>query len=471
MWLRRKATRRRLAIIGLDCAEPSLLFERFASDLPTFARLREHGFWGRLESVIPAITVPAWSCMMSGQDPGALGIYGFRNRQDFSYDRLITADGDAVSAPRLWDILSQHGKSSLVLNVPGTYPPRPLRGKLVSCFLTPDTSTNYTYPPTLKADIQARFGEYPFDAKDFRTHAKERLLEQIITMTRTHFEAARYLALRDDWDFFISVEIGLDRIHHAFWRYMDETHRHYVTNSIYADVIHEYYRLLDQEIALLLQTLGEETALMVVSDHGAQKMDGGICLNEWLIREGYLSLAEPYPTQPTKLDSLKIDWSKTQAWGEGGYYGRLFLNIHEREPQGIIPRENAPAQLEEIRRKLSRLGDENGQPIHTRCFRPETLYPVANGIPPDLLIYFGNLAWRSIGSVGWNQVHLLENDTGPDDANHAQHGLIIVKPDEVHSSSTQLHDAHLLQIAPTVLRYFGLDTPTELSYPPLNIWQ
>jgi predicted AlkP superfamily phosphohydrolase/phosphomutase len=468
MRLRRKSTLKRLAIIGLDCAEPSLLFERFASDLPTFTRLREQGVWGKLESVIPAITVPAWSCMMSGQDPGALGIYGFRNRFDYSYDRLITADGDAVTVPRLWDILSQHGKTSIVLNVPGTYPPRPLRGKMMSCFLTPDANAAYTYPPSLQVDLQAQFGDYPFDARDFRTPAKDRLLQQITTMTRTHFEVARYLAARNDWDFFVSVEIGLDRIHHAFWRYMDNTHRHYESNSPYADVIFEYYRLLDAEIASLLNVIGDDSAIMIVSDHGGQKMDGGICLNEWLIAEGYLTLAPPYSETPTKLQALNVDWTATKAWGEGGYYGRLFLNISGREPQGTVVPEHASALLNEISAKLSSLGNENGQPIQTRCFRPETLYPVANGIPPDLLIYFGNLAWRSIGTVGWNQIHLLENDTGPDDANHAQHGVLIFNFPGLQPHSEPLPGAHLLQIAPTVVDFFGLDIPETMRYPVLS---
>ncbi|MCS6939866.1 MAG: alkaline phosphatase family protein, partial [Roseiflexus sp.] len=73
-------THPQLLIIGLDCAEPSLVFDRWRADLPTLSRLMAEGVYGELESCIPAITVPAWSCMMSGRDPGELGIYGFRNR-------------------------------------------------------------------------------------------------------------------------------------------------------------------------------------------------------------------------------------------------------------------------------------------------------------------------------------------------------------------------------------------------------
>ena len=122
----------KVMIIGLDCAEPTLVLERWRSELPTLAGLMERGAYGRLTSVVPPITVPAWSCMMSSRTPGDLGIYGFRNRADHSYDALYVANGADVKAPRLWDLATREGKPSIVLGVPGTYPPRPLNGVLAS---------------------------------------------------------------------------------------------------------------------------------------------------------------------------------------------------------------------------------------------------------------------------------------------------------------------------------------------------
>src|SRR3954469_14698890 len=121
-------------LIGLDCAEPSLVLERWRSQLPNLAALMERGTYGALRSVIPPITVPAWSCMMSSRTPGDLGIYGFRNRSDHSYDGLFIATGTPVKEPRLWYLVSRRGKRSIVLGVPGTYPPRPLNGVMVTCF-------------------------------------------------------------------------------------------------------------------------------------------------------------------------------------------------------------------------------------------------------------------------------------------------------------------------------------------------
>jgi predicted AlkP superfamily phosphohydrolase/phosphomutase len=464
----RRKGRRRLALIGLDCAEPTLLFDRFAADLPAIGRLRARGLWGTLESVIPAITVPAWSCMMSGQDPGALGIYGFRNRADYRYDRLVTANSDAVMVPRLWDILSRHGKRSIVLNVPGTYPPRPLNGQMISCFLTPNPGVDYTYPSGLKAELEARVGTYPFDATDFRTHDKARLLREVTDMTRTHFEAARWLTKRQDWDLFAFVEIGLDRMQHAFWSFMDPLHKDFVEASPFANAIRDYYVFLDDEIDRLLHTFDDDTAVLIVSDHGARRMDGGVAINEWLIQQGYLRLNGPYPTAVTRPDMLDIDWSSTMAWGEGGYYGRLFLNIAGREPQGIVKADAVNALLDEIASSLTAMTGPGGPSLGTRCFRPEQLYSRVEGIPPDLLVYFGDLAWRSLGSVGWGRTLVLENDTGPDDANHAQQGVVILDDPADPGAGRELRGAHLLQIAPTLLRHFGIAQPGDMHARPLG---
>src|SRR5205814_8100151 len=159
--------RRRVMVIGLDCVAPELLFDRWLDDLPNLKSLCRNGLYGPLRSCDPPITVPAWSVMMSSKSPGSLGVYGFRNRADYSYDRFAIANSLAIKEDRLWDILSRNGKRSIVIGVPGTYPPRALNGLLVADFLTPDINSNYTYPATLKQEIEQVIGEYILDVRDF----------------------------------------------------------------------------------------------------------------------------------------------------------------------------------------------------------------------------------------------------------------------------------------------------------------
>ena len=239
----------KVMIIGLDCAEPSLVLERWRDELPTISRLMSEGTYGRLTSVIPPITVPAWSCMMASRTPGDLGVYGFRNRADHSYDALFIADGNAIKEPRLWDLATRAGKPSIVLGVPGTYPPRPLNGVLVSCFLTPSIESAYTYPPALKAEIAKTVGEYILDCKDFRTEDKDYLLRQVYEMTDRRFALAEHLLETRPWELFVMVEMGPDRMHHGFWKFMDPEHRRYEPGNPYENAILDYHRHVDGLIA------------------------------------------------------------------------------------------------------------------------------------------------------------------------------------------------------------------------------
>jgi predicted AlkP superfamily phosphohydrolase/phosphomutase len=451
----------RALVIGLDCAPPQLVFERWREDLPTLRSLMERGRYGVLRSCDPPITVPAWACMTSSRSPGALGIYGFRNRRDRSYEGLTIADSRSVSAPRIWDVLSARGRSAIVIGVPPSYPVAALNGVMISCFLTPDTQrSQYTYPAELKQEIEGLVGSYMVDVDDFRTSDKERLLADIEEMTEKRFRVAEHLLETRPWDLFFMVEMGTDRMHHAFWRFFDSEHRLHEPGNPFEGAMLDYYRALDAKIDRLLRFADDDTAVLVVSDHGAKPIDGGICVNEWLRNEGYLVLAEE-PAEPTPLRPEMVDWSRTTAWGEGGYYCRLSLNVEGREPQGTVPAHEYEQVRAELKAKLEALGDERDRPIGTVAYRPEELYSQQNGIPPDLLVYFGELAWRSIGQVGTGTVHVLENDTGPDDANHAPEGLYLLAAEGVEPGPGEERD--LRDIAPTLLTLLGEAVPGDME--------
>jgi predicted AlkP superfamily phosphohydrolase/phosphomutase len=450
----------KVIIVGLDCAEPSLVLDRWRGELPTLAGLIERGAYGRLTSVIPPITVPAWSCMMASRTPGDLGVYGFRNRVDHSYDGLYIANSTAIREPRLWDHMTRRGKRSIVIGVPGTFPPRPLNGVMVSCFLTPSTAVQYTYPPMLRKEVERAVGEYLFDCTDFRTENKDDLLRQVYEMTDRRFALAEHLLASKPWDLFAMVEMGTDRVHHGFWKYMDPEHRKHLPGSPYEDAILDYHRHVDGLIARLLAHADDDTAVLIVSDHGAKRLDGGIRVNEWLRREGLLATLRE-PNGLTSLDEVGVDWSKTIAWGEGGYYSRIFLNVKGREPEGIVD----PADYEEVRddlaRRLEAIPDDEGDALETRAYKPENVYEQANGVAPDLIVHFGDLLWRSVGTVGGDEgIHTFENDTGPDDANHAQEGLFVLAAPGVTPGTRE--GAHLLDVAPTVLELLRLDVPGSM---------
>jgi predicted AlkP superfamily phosphohydrolase/phosphomutase len=448
----------RLLIIGLDCAEPSIVFQNLAS-LPNLAKLCQQGSCGPLQSVIPPITCPAWMCLFTGRDPGTLGVYGFRNRARYDYTSLETATSRSFRHPKLWDWVGEAGGRSIILGIPPSYPPLPLNGELVSCFMTPGRDSQYTYPPALRQEVEQIAPAYQFDVEGFRTNDKDRLLREIRTMTEAHFTLARHLMQTRPWDLFALVEIGLDRMQHGFWRYHDPSHRAHEP-SPYSQAIMDYYRMLDAEIGALLDTAGWDTPVLVVSDHGAKRMDGGVCINEWLRRAGLLTLAER-PTAVTPFSRASIDWDRTVAWSEGGYYARIFLNVAGREPQGVIKVEDYERVRSDLAARLRDMPGPDGYPLNHAVYRPEELYQEVNNIAPDLIVLFGDLHWRSLGSVGQPEVFAYENDTGPDDANHAQNGIWIsqgvtgLSSNGAHSRQQR----HLLEIAPAVARHFGIEVP------------
>jgi len=440
----------KVAVIGLDCAEPSLVFDRWIDDLPNLRRLVQTGLHGQLESCMPPITVPAWSCMTTSKDPGTLGCYGFRNRKDHSYDGLSIATNLIVREPRVWDLLGAAGKQSIAIGVPQTFPiTKPMPGWQVTCFLTPTLESGYTSPPELAKEIEQLVGEYMVDVKGFRTDDKQWLLGQIYEMTDKRFKVAKRLLETRPWDLFWMVEMGVDRIHHGYWQYMDPQHHRYVPGNPFENAIRDYYVHIDGLIGELLSTMDlQKTAVWVVSDHGAKRMDGGFCFNDWLIREGLLTMKTPV-TQPSKFKFEDVDWSKTRCWGEGGYYGRLFVNLQGREPNGTV----SPAEYEGLRSeliaKLEALEDDQGRAMGTRAYKPELIYRQVNGVAPDLIVIFGDLHWRSVGTIGNPSVYTFENDTGPDDANHAQQGMYILSHPSI---STGKRDASIYDVTPTILK-------------------
>jgi predicted AlkP superfamily phosphohydrolase/phosphomutase len=408
-------------VVGLDCADPRIVFGQLRGELSTLSQLMSAGGHGVLRSCVPPITVPAWTVMMSGHDPGELGVYGFRNRVRGSYREGRIAGTGAIRVPRLWDLMTKAGRPSVVVGVPPSYPVYPINGTWVGCFLTPGVTTGCCHPAALAGQLDG----YMFDVSEYRTARADQLRRELWDMTRRRFDLLRRLARDEEWELFTFVEIGVDRVQHAFWKYYDPAHPQYPgPGNPYADVIPEYYRLVDAERGRLLAGLGDDVSIVVASDHGAQRMQGVFCVNQWLVEQGLLVLASE-PSAPADLRPEDVDWPRTVAWGSGGYYARIYLNVAGREPHGIVPPDSRDAVVADIRGRLATLTDERGQPVTVSSYLPEDTYADVRGTPPDLMAFFGDLSLRASSKIGVPGLFLAENDTGPDGANHSFEGLYL----------------------------------------------
>lgn len=458
----------RVAVIGLDCYDPTLCFERWIDRLPCLRGLMERGRYGTLVSSMPPVTVPAWSCMTSGKDPGTLGIYGFRDRKSRNYGDWTISTSLRVKEPRLWDILTQSGRESIILSVPGTYPiTRPIKGCLVTSFLTPSTTDpkiQYTSPPSLAREIERLVGEYMVDVRMTRGADKKEVLEQIYEMTRRRFKVAGYLIKSCPWDLFFMVEMGPDRIHHAFWSFMDPDHRNHRPGHPLEHAIRDYYVYLDGEIARLIELFDlANTHLWLVSDHGARLLKGSILINQWLYEQCDLAFKTP-PMGRVNFDESLVDWPRTRAFAAPGYYGQIFINVRGRDPEGSVAPEEYDACRDGLIARLEAMTGPDGRPLGNKCYKPDKIYKRCNNVPPDLIIIFGDLAWRCSGWVGGEdffanaprpQLFHYDDEAAAEDANHAQNGMYLITGPGVRAEGRQ-DGMSIYDVAPTILAQLGL---------------
>lgn len=387
--------------------------------------------------------------MLTGCDPGTLGLYGFRDRRSRRYGDWRLASSQSIRVPRVWDVLGEAGLASILVGVPQTYPAPKLRGVSVGCFLTPSGAGEKAMTAGLYGELVERFGEPQFDIEGFRGAQREGLLDRIYAKTHQDFAIARHLLDTREWQFFMMVVMGTDRLHHAFWPPAATPADDAAWQPIY-----EFYRFLDQQIGELLLFADEDDRVVVVSDHGAKPLQGGFRLNQWLMDQGLLVL-KTEPDDVVPLDPSMVDWPKTRVWADGGYCGRLFLNVRDREPEGCVPPAHAEGLLGEVGAELEAMRAPDGRSLGTRVLRPCELYRTVNGIAPDALAYLGNLDWRALASVGGAGWYSAENDTGHDGANHDWRGIYIER-NSAYEARGQRAPQAITDIGPQLLAGYGL---------------
>lgn len=452
----------RVVIIGWDCAPPQLVLDQWLDDMPNLKQIVHGGAAGRIRSTDPPITVPAWTCMMTSVNPGQLGFFGFRNRTVGDYEGKWIANNSAVNFPRAWDVLGDAGKRTCMINVPQTYPVRPVNGILVSSFLTPDTSCEYTHPAGLGKQLDAIADGYMIDVDGFRTDDKQWLLDEIYRMTDKRFRVSKALIQVEEWDFFMMVEMGPDRIEHGFWKYCDPEHPKYEQGNPFENAIHDYYVHLDEQLGEFVALAGDDAAIIIVSDHGGKAMKGSFCINDWLIDQGLLALKEQ-PDGITRFTPDIVDWENTTAWSWGGYYGRLFINVKDREPQGIVPKSDYESVRDDLIARIEAITDHEGRRMNSQVLRPQDIYSGPHvDEAPDLMIYLDELNWRLGQDVGNDTHYSFDTEIGPDDSVHDFHGMIAGRlPGERQLAIRE--DAHIMDVAPTVLEILGEPIPDHME--------
>jgi predicted AlkP superfamily phosphohydrolase/phosphomutase len=461
----------RVLVVGLDALSPDLV-EQWLPDLPHLGQVMHNGIYGPLQSIMQPVTPVAWPAMISGRDPSHLGYTDFVYRKGQSYTDLHLVHSRLIQVPTLFTLLPEAGRRAHAVSVPVSYPPISIKnGVCVSCFMAPSANRPITAPAELQQELLRQTSE-PFILDAFvpeqaREVDRDALLRQIREMDRQRFDLARHLITSTEWDLLFMVAMGTDRIGHYFMRYHDPLHGRYDPDPRYRSAIYDHYRFCDQQLGELIALAGPDTVVMVVSDHGIQRTDGRVNLNDWLIAQGYLRLREPVD-KPTPLAKAPIDWQHTRAWAQG-YGGQIYLNLRGREPQGVVAPDEADGLLGELEAKLQTLTTASGKPLPATTIRRQQIYagPQA-GRCPDLFVQFDELRHLTADAVGHQALVNPIAELGNDDASHANAGFLAMAGPGVPRQG-RFAALSLLDVAPTILHLLDLPVPSDLEGRPIHV--
>lgn len=508
---------RKIVVIGLDGAVWSLLKPKMEQGrMPVLKRLVEGGATGNLESIYPPETPAAWPSFMTGKNPGKVGAFDF-----LVYDPETKTE-HPVSARRrkgktLWRYLSDAGKTSLVLNVPTTYPIEPIQGAMISDFLTPEDARDYAHPVALVEELEQKYGRYPlfFETMSFVAANSEKncnaFLDELEWMDKTKFEVAETLFDRYDPDFTMIHIWGTDRLQHELWHFFDPEHPRYDATMAakYGERIEAYYTMLDECMGRLIDKAGEDCISFIISDHGFGPTHYFIDLNSWLLREGFIVLKDsarvkikkflwdlgwsplnvtnwlqplfkfaalfktpsPHATIrkatgalaiPGMLDlNRDVDWERTKAYAPFGWSG-IYINTKGIRPHGSVD----PAEYESIRDDIVRrwdgvinpyTGEKVGGPVHTN----ETMYHGEFAkYGPDVMplpLEEKHMPVCFFGFTSKNPVYKNSTLFG----NHVMDGILCAHGKGIQPGASQ--DAILYDLAPTILHLLGLPVPDDMD--------
>jgi len=507
----------KVVIIGLDGATFDTLQPWMdAGYLPTLKEMVETGVSGKLTSVVPPVTAPAWCSFMTGKNPGKHGVYYFTTKEKGT-GRDIPISAHSRSGKTVWDLLSDSGKTVLVLNVPATYPPHPVQGVIISDFLTPTGKRDFVYPPTLLDEIEGTFGPYrlylktPVFSANLSAVNVERFLAELHDELEYKFAVTHYLMDRYAADFTMLHLWGTDRIQHELWNLFDERHPKYDKNLAgrYKDRIVGYFSAVDAKIAQLQRRLDAETTLFLVSDHGFGPIHRYIDLNVWLLEEGYIAIKQtplsqlrlrawrmgltyellikgllklwqwglrlPERSPADAVNFLRgdgfqpllsfkdVDWTRTKAYGKFGL-GQIVINLAGREPQGSVqPGEEYGAVRDEIVRKLKELCDPaTGQLIGGQVYTREETYrgPYLAGASDITFLPMENNYLANVLMGFTTRNWIMDNPVLF--GNHRMDGILLARGQHF-GRGRRVGGAHLIDVVPTILYLMGEKIPADMD--------
>jgi predicted AlkP superfamily phosphohydrolase/phosphomutase len=422
----------RVAFIGIDGVPHTLLAEH-PDRFENFAALAAEGSAGAIDSIVPPESSACWPALTTGVNPGETGVYGFQDRENGSYETYVPTGSD-VQATRVWDRVTDEGRSASVFNVPVTFPPQRNVQRMVSGFLSPgvdkaahpDELRDYLDGIDYRIDANAKLGHRD-DKSDFLENAHD-------TLAKRHEAFTHYLD-GGDWDLFFGVFMTTDRINHFLFE-------DYERDGEYREEFLEFYERVDEYVGDIRDRLDDDVTLVVASDHGFTTLDYEVHLNAWLESEGWLSFEED------DHDELGDVAAETRAYSL--IPGRFYLNLEGREPRGSVPQAEYEETRAELKTALESLEGPDGRAVADRVVEKEEAFRGDHDdIAPDLVVVPNHGFDLKAGFGGHDEVF----GTGPRNGMHSFDNATLY----VDHPEAAVDDADLLDIAPTILELMDVE--------------
>lgn len=493
---------KKLLFIGLDGTTFDLLDPLMREiGLPNLESIIARGARASLETTVPPITPTAWVSMVTGKNPGKHGILEFLLKRPGSMHDLPVNQA-LRDSPAIWDILSKLDKKVVVTNMPVTYPPTPVNGLMVSDFLTPRGKRDFTYPPDLLQELESKFGPYRLYITEVYAPGNiDKVLDQLFDELEYKTKVTEYLMENYPWDFYANHIWSTDRCQHELWHIWDETHplsnRKEVTK--HRDRVMQFWKAVDECVGRMVKKAGNDSLIMMGSDHGFGPIHKFLCFNIWLLEQGLLVLKQGAMTQFKKLlfnlgftpelgyrvsmrlglakirlaagvtnrsqlfkvinkmmlSLQDVDWSKTTVYSKGNY-GQMFVNLKGREPHGwISPGAEYERTCNMIVDKLKAIIDPNTkEKLIGQIWRREDLYTGAHvESAPDISFLPADMRYKPMGTLDLTSNKFITDVYG-NSGDHRMNGLYIAAGPNI-KPNTRLSRARIIDVAPTMLYLMG----------------
>lgn len=344
---------KRRIIIGLD-GVPYGLIKKFAEQgvMPNTAGLIDKGVFLQTQSTIPEVSSVAWSSIITGKNPAEHGIFGFTALAPDSYN-MTFPNFTSLKAKPFWD---EWPGPSVIINVPSTYPVRPMNGAHIAGFVAIDINKS-VYPESLIPELQAM--DYRLDVDSQKAHqSMEAFLRDLDETLDARIACGRRLWNQSNWRNFMLVFTGTDRLMHFLYEAVDENHRHH------NDFI-RHFQKIDAAIGNILSDMTPDDMLIMLSDHGFELLEQEVYINLLLAQEGYLKF------QPGSAPSIQSIAPGTAAFAMDP--ARIYLNYRGKYPAGSVDSQDAPKILDSLAQLFAQL-ECNGKKVIRNIYRKDEVF-------------------------------------------------------------------------------------------------